>query len=314
MGKYLDEIMTMSDKGYIDSFEEIEKLTEKVMNMEVRTLMVRDGLKPDAIIEDLLVFSDLPEDCSYNVRICDMLNMAREIGHCEFPGDSACTARYASITAELLNKAARTSGDIKLFLSISVKAFADFMDKRSGENNRKCKRIYEKIVTMAKENALLEVTEKTTIKAVIDGVRQYMTKWNVRMQAKTFVQYAENCCEIIKNIFVDLMLAGYKEMLDFDKLWKAVYELHCKDVLEDDQYPEVTMYDEFDDDEFDYGEFDDYEGLPFDIDETDEYEQCVIEFQPLSDGTDDKSHEKSGGNRNELSEELRLLCEQNKAS
>lgn len=315
MGKYLDEIMMMSDKGYIDSFDEIEKLTEKVMNMDARTLTVRDGYKPDVIADDLICLNELPDSFKYTVRICDMLNMAHALSYAGSEGRlyNDCE-RYAVMTAEILNKASYAYADIKLFLSISVKAFADFMDKRSGKTDRICNTMYKDIVDMAKKNALLDVNEKTTIKAVIAGVRPYMTKWNPRMCVNTFVNYALNCCEIIKKIFVDFIRTGYEDMFDFDKLRENFIRLEEIEELECEKYMEAEFHAMC-------GEFNDDEELPFDIDggendkaeETDEYEQIAIEFQPLSDAADNKSDKKSGGCNN-LLEELSSLCEKNKAS
>ncbi len=219
MRKYLDEIMMMSDKGYIDSFDDIEKLTERVMNIDARTLTVKGGCKPDRIIYELIRLNKLPDLASYTVRICDMLNMAHVQAYAGSTGysDHVC-AKYAAITAELLNKAAHTSADIKLFLSISVKAFADFMDEKSGKKDRQCKRMYEEITVMAKESAQLDVDEKTTVKALIDGVRPYMTVWYPRMCTDIFIYHAQQCCEIIEKIFVDFIYTGYKDMFDFNKL------------------------------------------------------------------------------------------------
>lgn len=280
--------MMMSDKGYIDSFDDIEKLTERVMSIDARKLTVREGYNPNTIVEDLLIFNALPEDCSYTVRICDMLNMARQLVHCQYPGDRICTARYAVITADMLDKASFVSSDIKLFLSISVKAFADFMDKRSGKIHHECKMAYKAIIAMAKESALLEVTEKTTIKAVIEGIRPYMTRWGPRMHLNAFVNHTENCCEIIRKIFVDFIYAGYADMFDFSKLKKAVNEQRRKDILEIEESIEAEFLDpDFDEEE-----------LPFDMDyEADEFEQLSIEFQALSEdtgrGSDKESNDES---------------------
>ena len=321
MAKHLDEIM-MSDKGYIDSFDDIEKLTEKVMNMSARDLMVRGGYDPNTIVDDLLIFNALPEDCSYNVRICDMLNMTNELIHCEYPNDRACAARYAVITAEMLNKASYASADIKLFLSISVKALADFMDKKAGKNKPKCRKKYRRIIGMAKKNALLEVTEKTTIKALTDGIRPYMTKWDPRMYTKAFINYAENCCEIIRKIFIDFMREGYKDMFDFSKLQKSVNENEyaCEKYIEED-------IDDFGDDdfdefkEFDFQDFEEiidiYEELPCDIsgdkaDETAEYEQLAIEFQPLPYDTDVKAEAGSNNEWDKLIDMISLVSAKTK--
>ena len=294
MGKYLDEIMLMSDKGYIDSFNDIEKLTEKVMNMNARSLIVSDGYKPDTIVDDLIIFNDLPDGCSYEVRVCDMLNMAYELGYGEHADTDDCACeRYTAIIAELLNKAAGTSAEIKLFLSISVKALADFMDKKSKKNKHKCRKIYETIIEMAKENALFEVTEKTTVRAVINGVRPYMTKWGPRMRARTFINYAENCCDIIKKIFIDFMCEGYKDMFDFSKLREAFIKQQEQDDLEFKEYMEQELFDT--DDDKAAGIY--------------ECEQLCIEFQPLSADNDDGSDKESDSEWNKLFEMLNLLHE-----
>lgn len=286
MGKYLDEIMMTSDKGYIDGFDDIEKLTERVMNIDARTLTVKGGYNPNIIIDDLISLNDLPGLFQYTVRICDMLNMAHALSYAGSEGHfyHDCK-RYAVITAEILNKAAYASADIKLFLSISVKAFADFMDKKSGKTNRICSTMYRDIVDMAKENALLDVNEKTTIKAIIDGVRPYMTIWNPRMCANTFINYALNCCEIIEKIFVDFIRVGYEDMFDFIKLRENFIELEEKIELEIEESIEA---------EFPAPDFDEEE-LPFDMDnEACEFEQLSIEYQALSGDTIRKSDKESG--------------------
>lgn len=284
MGKHLDEIMMMSDKGYIDSFDDIEKLTERVMNIDARTLTIKGGYDLNIIADDLISFNELPDTFRYPVRICDIFNMA----YAQECSDRAkllfeyICERYTVLTAELLNRASYSYSDIKLFLSISVKAFADFMDKRSGKKDCKCKKMYKKIIETAKESAHLEVNEKTTIMAIIDGVRPYITQWNPGMRIDIFVFHAENCCRIIKQIFVDFILAGYEDMFDFIKLRENFIELEEKIELEIEESMDYLVFDE--------------EELPFDMDnEAAEFEQLSIEFQALSEDTGRVSDKESNG-------------------
>lgn len=214
MGKHFDEIMRISDKGYVDSFDDIEELINKVMNIKAVDLNVKDYCQPNAFAAHLLKFNEnnLPYDNVQDIRICDMLNLTYDL---EDYGDYI-HERYAAVIAELLRSASKTSGDIKLFLSISVKAFADFMDKKSGTS--KGSELYEEIAELAQSASKITVDEKMTIKALLNGIRPCMTRWNPLLSVASFTDHAINCCAIMEKIFIGCMRVGYEEIFDFSRI------------------------------------------------------------------------------------------------
>ncbi len=109
----------------------------------------------------------------------------------------------------------------ELFLAVSVYSLMEFFTSKTGslEYTENCWRI----CISAKKYEAFEMTEKTTLKMLFDGICGDMfASWNPGFNMDEYIDKIENCCLIVKQIFVDGIAAWYYNRFDILELSKTI--------------------------------------------------------------------------------------------
>ncbi len=227
MSKEIDRIMQISDKEYISDFADIEEILEHFLSYTVETLTC--VLPPGYKVQE---FAD---------------NIVRKLGNIELEsGDNAytgilrisdllCIMRYFELTFSdsddiLLSYMKNLRNNIcglnilpwaELFLAISIYLLTEFFTAKTG--SLEYTELYWRICISAKKCAAFEMTEETTLKVLLDSICGDMfASWNPGFNMDEYIGKIENCCLIVKQLFVDGIAAWYFSHFDILKLSKTI--------------------------------------------------------------------------------------------
>ena len=253
MSKHIDEIMRISDKGYADNFEDIKDILENFMSYTVEEVA---GVLPGNY--NLNIFSneviqklgDIPlTDNNYEAYtdilrlsdlLCTMRHFDKKYRYQYNPLFSYMRSMYCII------RDAKNLPWVKLFQAISVKSLMDFFNQTVTDNNENYTRIYKSICLSAKNYASFEITDTTTVKQLLSGIRDtFYSCWNPGYSQSDYFEKIERCALILKHIFVDGLGTWYYDRFDISELTNRIH----------------SKIDEFD--------FDDIEDFEFDFNDID---------------------------------------------
>lgn len=239
MGKSFDELMRLSDKGYIDRFDDIDGIIYSLMNTSPEELEACYGSRANLIAGNLLILNSLPDEYISKLKFCDLLNMTAHLGEIY---DINKIYKYTELTGDMLLTAQNTIPKIKLFLAISIKSFTDFIDRKAGTN--KCSKIYREIQDIAEVDLNLDITDTTTFGGLLNRLINLMTRMSIGHPVEEFVDRREYCNEIIKMLFIDCMRLGYKELFDYVKLEISLYQTACDKFDFENEFKFFGIWDE----------------------------------------------------------------------
>ena len=109
----------------------------------------------------------------------------------------------------------------ELFFAVSVDSLMEFFTSKTGslEYMENCWRI----CISAKKYANFSMTKQTTLKMLLDGICGDMfASWNPGFNTDEYIDKIENCCLIVKQVFVDGIAAWYYNRFDILELTKSI--------------------------------------------------------------------------------------------
>lgn len=206
MSKRIDEILRISDKGFVDEYDDIKIILENFLNYKISTL-----------------HNALPKNCDmYDFTI----NVAKKLGNIDINNSSQienlrlsellCIMKYfeknfkdphevlMSYMKNLRNNISSIKGLpwATLFMSISVKSLMYFFNEMTYE--RKFLELYKDIFYLSKDCAEFEISDYTTIKQLFDGITCTMyASWNPGYDKDAYIEKITQSCCIINLIFID---------------------------------------------------------------------------------------------------------------
>ncbi|MDE7294580.1 MAG: hypothetical protein K2N72_09180 [Oscillospiraceae bacterium] len=227
MSKQLDRIMRISDKGYIDNFNDIEEILEHFLSYTVETLtsVLPPGLKvhefADNIVRKLgnMEFDSSNTDYTESLRISDLLCIMRYFELSYSDSDTILLSYMKNLRSNICGL--KVLPWAELFLSISVDSLMKFFTSKTGslEYMENCWRI----CISAKKCANFSMTKQTTLQMLLDGIcGDLFASWNPGFDTDEYIDKIENCCLIVKQVFVDGIAAWYYNRFDILELSKSI--------------------------------------------------------------------------------------------
>lgn len=233
MSKRIDEIMRISDNGFVDEYDDIKIILENFLNYKISTL-----------------HNALPKNCDmYDFTI----NVAKNLGNIDISStsqienlrlsDLLCIMKYFEknfkdpheILMSYMKNLRNNIGSLKglpwatLFMSISVKPLMYL------EYERKFLEIYKSIFYLSKDCTEFEMSEYTTIRQLFDGITGAMyASWNPGYDKDVYIEkIAQSCC-IVNHIFIDGIAEYCYRDFNFDEfLSKYGFEIITQEPEDD---------------------------------------------------------------------------------
>lgn len=227
MSKQIDRIMRISDKGYIDDFDDIEEILEHFLSYTVETLtcVLPLGLKVKEFADNIVrKLGNMELECSNtayteSLRISDLLCIMRYFELSYSDSDTILLSYMKNLRSNICGL--KVLPWAELFLAISVDSLMKFFTSKTGslEYMENCWRI----CISAKKYANFSMTEQTTLQMLLDGIcGDLFASWNPGFDTDEYIDKIENCCLIIKQIFVDGIAAWYYNRFDILELSKSI--------------------------------------------------------------------------------------------
>ncbi len=227
MPKQLDRIMRISDKGYVDDFADIEEILEHFLSYTIETLtcVLPPGNKvhefADNIVRKLGNIELESSDNTYTdtLRISDLLCMMRYFEVSFSDPDHILLSYMKNLWNNIISL--KVLPWAELFLAISIDSLMEFFSSKTGslEYMELCWRI----CISTKKCAAFEMTKVTTLKMLLDGICGDMfASWNPGFDTDEYIDKIENCCLIVKQVFVDGIAAWYYNRFDILELSKSI--------------------------------------------------------------------------------------------
>lgn len=227
MSKQLDRIMRISDKGYVDDFDDIEEILEHFLNYTVETLtcVLPPGSKiqefADNIVRRLgnIELESSSTDYTDTLRISDLLCMMRYFEVFFSDPDHISLSYMKNLRNNICEM--KILPWAELFLAISIDSLMKFFTSKTG--TLEYTELYWRICISSKECATFEMTKETTLKMLLDGICGDMfASWNPGFNTDEYIDKIENCCLIVKQVFVDGIAAYYYNRFDIFELSKSI--------------------------------------------------------------------------------------------
>lgn len=235
MSERIDELMRISDKGFVDEYNDIKVILENFLNYSMEEL---NNALPESC--DLYGFADNVALKLGGIKLNDRESLEKL-----HLSDLLCIMKYfedtfSDLTGVLLSYMKNLRNNIfclknlpwaTLFMSISVKSLMDFLDKECGAYQYSA--IYRSMCGMSKECAQFELSEYTTLKQLLEGTGiALFASWNPGYDKELYFDTIESACLIIKFIFINGIAAwcyDKSEFLAFLEKYEA--EINIQDDL-----------------------------------------------------------------------------------
>lgn len=280
MSRYLDELMRFSDRGYVERYDDIEEAIDKVLNTRLEEMHRPGCYDSDVIARRLFLCNNVPS-AAYDMRFLTMerlggLKVSELIALAEHHYKYDEKRGYGSVNLssevfELLFHSAKRCFNVQFFMSLSVKALADYADKKTG--GTKGSEMYSCIRKMAGETLSLTIDDTFTLQRLFSEVRSAARYYSVSIGLDFFRDRVRCGRNILKKVLTDMIKLVRPEIFDFVSLKKRIcsemkveyaYEpiypfMDTSDSEEDEDIEEDTFCDD-DCDESDL--FEDNENVP----------------------------------------------------
>ena len=248
MSKQLDRIMRISDKGYVDDFADIEEILEYFLNYTVETLtyVIPPGHKvhefADNIVRKIGNIELENNDNAYTntLRLSDLLCIMRYFEVSYSDSDTILLSYMKNLRNNICGL--KVLPWAELFFAISVDSLMEFFTSKTGnlEYMENCWRI----CISAKKYANFSMTKQTTLQILLDGIcGDIFASWNPGFNTDEYIDKIENCCLIVKQVFVDGIAAWYYNRFDIFELSKSIkgnaikFDESNDDCDDDDEIP-----------------------------------------------------------------------------
>ena len=206
MCKQIEEIMQLSDNGYIEEYDDIAVILEHFLNYTMEEL--NNALSKNHKILDFA--ADIAIRLG-NIDITNTLQLEKIT-----LSDLLCVMKYSekarheseeailSYMKYLRNSIAYIKGLpwATLFMSISVNSLMSFFHEKT--NNLKYSKIYREICELSGLYGEHGISYLSTVKQLFDDtVGALFASWNPGFNKEEYFSKIENCCLILKRLFVD---------------------------------------------------------------------------------------------------------------
>lgn len=231
MSKRIDELMRISDRGFVDEYDDIKVILNNFLNYSMEEL---SNALPEGC--DLYGFADNAAQKFGGIKFNDRESLEKL-----HLSDLLCIMKYFEdtfndSTGVLLSYLKNLRNNIfclknlpwaKLFLSISVKSLMDFLDKECGAYQYSA--IYRSMCGVSKECSQFELSENTTLKQLLDGTGSALfASWNPCYDKELYFETIESACLIIKFIFINGTAAwcyDKSEFLEFLEKYETEFDI-----------------------------------------------------------------------------------------
>ena len=218
MSKRIEEIMQLSDNGYIEAYDDIKVILEHFLNYTMEELdnalpknhKILDFAADIAIRLGNIDITDISqlEKITLSDLLC-IMNHSEKIRH--EPEEA-----ILSYMKYLRNSIACLKGLpwATLFMSISVNSLMSFFHEKT--NDCKYSKIYREICELSGLYGEHGISYLSTIKQLFDDtVGALFASWNPGFNKDEYFDKIENCCRIIKLLFLDGIASYYYENFNF---------------------------------------------------------------------------------------------------
>lgn len=274
MSKYLNELMRFSDKGYVDGYDNVEEAVDNMLNTRLEEIQFSQSYDPAVLVRRLFILNNVPNgyyDVSYLApEYLVRLKLSETIALAEHYYDYDEKRGYGSVNLssqvyEMLFYAAKRCFNAQFFLSVSVKALADYADKISG--GTKGSEMYSCIEKAARETLSLTVDGTLTLYDLFSKLESVMRYNSVSIGLNAFNDRVRCGRNILKRVLTDSIRLIRPEIFDFDGIKKRICGELGVAYYDEPMFPFVDTLDsedDPDDDETFYGGNDDEDLFDFD--------------------------------------------------
>lgn len=235
MSKRIDELMRISDRGFVDEYDDIKVILDNFLKYTMSEL---NNALPESC--DLYGFADNAAGKLGGIKFTDRESLEKL-----HLSDLLCIMKYfedtfSDSTGVLLSYMKNLRNNIfclknlpwaTLFMSISVKSLMNFLDKECGAYQYSA--IYRSMCGMSKECSQFELSEYTTLKQLLEGTGSALyASWNPCYDKDWYFETIESACLIIKFIFINGIAAWCYDKSEFlEFLEKYETEINIQDDL-----------------------------------------------------------------------------------
>lgn len=225
MGESLERAIKTSLKGYIDDYDDIDEIMTRLLNVTADGFCFdEDKRKPlinmlYATMETFDISTERKGEVTYGEMIC-LIDEQKNDSCIASDGRELCEEirrMLASNFKDMLLWAERSNTTVKLFLSVTVKGFLDYLAKRAGWSGGNA--LYRKLRSSSFNYLKKHIESDTTIRKFFEDVSKFQAKgWNPFYSIKEYEKNILNSFDDIVFLLIDCFEIGFPEVFDLNKI------------------------------------------------------------------------------------------------
>lgn len=225
MGKSLDKAISTSLKGYIEDYDDIDEIMTRLLNVTAdefncdkeRRYMLNDIL--EISMETFDISTRRKGEVTYGDLLC-LINGQKNESCIASDGRELCKEilrMYATNLKTILLWSEMSNTTIKLFLSVTVKGYLDYLAKRAGWKSGN--NLYRKLRSKSIHYLNKHIESDTTIRQFFDSVSRFQSlPWSPIHSIKDYEANIIRSYDDIVYLMIECFELGFPEVFDLNKI------------------------------------------------------------------------------------------------
>ena len=222
MATSLKEATYSSEMGYIDRVSDIGEIMEHLTAITLKELNDYCSFDYLETFDVVLEVTDIPQSYLNSLSYTDMLcvtdsirfNYETRVNDSDY---AACRLYYVEAIARALLRAARRCSWVKLFLSVSVRAYMEYLDVQAGSTDGAVRFAAFRIMV---QNAIdVELNDSYTIGCFLEKARSAMQEyWYPLKDIDEYVDRIYAAHEVVDALLVSGMKTAYPGQFSLERI------------------------------------------------------------------------------------------------
>lgn len=219
MSEKLKKILQSSQKGRFDSFESIDKIMQKLVNLTSEELdpMEENGIRQ--IIEISALDTEMAGRDTKTITLGEMLGFMYKIttlfndSYGRVKSVKRCLMNL--VCSFRLNRGANTA--ITLFMSVTVKGYFDYLAAKGGLPNEKAANLFKsfRFQLYRAIGYKFKLNEETKISELFgEIVKQLTANWDILKPIEDYQKRIMGCYDALYVFFIDYFRIGFYRYFD----------------------------------------------------------------------------------------------------
>lgn len=227
MGESLNRAISSSIKGYIDDYNDIDEIIDRLLNTTADYFNCENDGRSllNKVTKTLMEFYDFPKERKGELTYGEMLCIIDEQRKEPYTSSDGRVIReeasmmLAGYLINILLSAEKTNATIKLFMSATVKGYLDYLDKKGSHSEGSRKHLFRRLYARTNRYLYEPIDTLTTVKKFLNQMSKYQSQgWNPFNSITEYEEKMRFCYQDLIFFMLDCFKPAFPEVFDFSRI------------------------------------------------------------------------------------------------